>query len=96
MPEPIVMTDWQRSRLREMREGGATWDAIGVELGFTRYRVIEEGRQMGLRTLAAPVVRKPSAVRRDFGSWPLEVWSEISRGVLADAGLPVPGPGEVW
>ena len=94
---PVAFTDEQRELLRGMREGGATWDQIGAALGVSASRASEEGRYMGLRTgWLRPSVRKPSAVRRDYGGEPLGVWHEVSRAVLGEAGLPVPGVGEVW
>ena len=95
LPAPR-MSDAERDRLRSLREGGSTWGMIAAAMGCSVYRAMREASAMGLKTAQVLPERKASAVRRDCGGGALGVWSPISRGVLADAGLPVPGPGEVW
>jgi hypothetical protein len=96
MPEPRVVTAAERDLLVGMRLGGARWDDIAAALRCSRWRVIEEAKDLGLPTGPFPVVRSPRAVRNDYKKEPLPAWNAVSRGVLADAGLPVPRVGEVW
>ena len=95
LPAP-PMSEAERDRLRSLREGGSTWGMIAAAMGCSTYRAMREASAMGLKTAQVFPERKASAVRRDCGGAPLGVWSPVSRAVLADAGLPVPAPGEVW
>ncbi len=97
MADVIVFSPERRAELVKFRRAGLSWDDIGRRMGVSRARAHVEGVSLGL---ASPLVRGVPAAKpvpRDCGAGEgLRAWHPISRGVLADAGLPVPREGEVW
>lgn len=109
MAEAIHFSSEQRALIRDMRiRRQMSWDLVSSALGVSRSRAIAEGVGMGLahsstariallqeaRSAAGAVCRREA--RGVFGGEALPAWHSISRGVLAEAGLPVPRVGEVW
>jgi len=102
MAEPIVFTASQRALVREMRGRQISWDRIGERLGVSRSRAYVEGVSLGL-ALPLHLVRGGGGgdrvkdeARGVTGFAALPVWHPTARAVLAEAGLPVPAPGEFW
>lgn len=46
MPQKLVWTRAQDTRIRRLRAEGATWEAIAAELGLNRWAVIDRGRRI--------------------------------------------------
>ena len=51
----VVWTPALDDRLRGLREGGLTWDAVAEAMDLSRNTVLERGRKIGAR------LRRPSA-----------------------------------
>lgn len=49
MPKRIDWTEVQDMKIKRMRAERASWDAIAVAVGVTRWTVIERGRRLGAR-----------------------------------------------
>jgi hypothetical protein len=47
MFDSVAWSAAQDARLKRLRLGGATWNAIALDLGRTKWTVIERGRRIG-------------------------------------------------
>lgn len=70
MPAPHIWTREANDLIRTMRQGGASWSAIALQLGVNRDTVTMRARQIGMRGLTkdapkpeAPVWMEAWAVR---------------------------------
>lgn len=92
MPAKLNWTDAQDGQLRRLRAEGATWDHIAIELGLTRWSVIERGRRIGARLPPPEHVPPPEDPERDaLPAGDPRSWSAITGGTVLE-GVPYPLP----
>lgn len=91
MPQARHWSEGADQVIREMRGAGATWAAIGKELGLSRNTVIERGRR-----LRAALPLRPVAVARtkdedgldDPNRPPLRAGHRLTWGLLTEEPFP--------
>lgn len=99
MPRPLIWTPDHDLTLRRMRADGASWDAIALALGVSRWASIERGRLVGARApkkAAQPQVDNTAAELANPGREPLRAghpysWGLLTAGTLLD-GIAYPWP----
>ncbi len=91
MPQARVWTPTADRVIVDMRGGGATWAAIGKELGLSRNTVIERGRRLraALPLRQAPVMKsKDEEGLDDPNRPPLRAGHPLTWRLLTDAPFP--------
>src|SRR5215831_2968855 len=92
LPRKLIWTAAQDTQLRRLRAEGATWDAIAVAFGLTRWAIIERGRRIGAR----PPPREFVPPQEDPARDPLPAghprsWDVLTAGtVLENTPYPMP------
>jgi hypothetical protein len=94
MPKRIVWTEAQDAKIRRMRAESASWDAIAVAVGVTRWTVIERGRRLGARL---PPADSPlpfmDPERPALPSGHQDTWGIIIEGTTLEGMIyPIPAP----
>jgi hypothetical protein len=95
VPKRIEWTEVQDMKIRRMRAESASWDAIAVAVGVTRWTVIERGRRLGARLPPAdfqPPLEDPE--RPSLPPGHPETWGIITKGMSLE-GIPYPIPAPV-
>ncbi|MDE1895938.1 MAG: AsnC family protein [Rhodospirillales bacterium] len=91
MPQARVWTKMADQLIVDMRHGGATWAAIGKELGLSRNTIIERGRRLkaALPLRPAPVMKSRDEDGLDDPNRPpLRPGHPLTWGLLTDAPFP--------
>jgi hypothetical protein len=65
IPNKRLWTSAQDTRIKRLRAEGATWDEIAVDLGLTRWLVIERDRRVGARLPPPDFIASPDHPDRD-------------------------------
>ncbi len=92
MPRPLHWTPDHDQTLRRMRASGASWDAIALALGVSRWASIERGRLVGARAPqreAQPQINPIAAELANPAREPLRAghpftWGLLTAGTLLD------------
>jgi hypothetical protein len=85
MPPKTIWTDAKDDQIRRLRIAGATWDAVAVALGLTRWTVIERARRLGVRLRLAHIPAPPPDPERPCLSPGDPVsWGAITQGTLLE------------
>jgi hypothetical protein len=85
MPLKTIWTDAKDDRIRSLRIGGATWDAVASALGLTRWTVIERARRLGVRLrLAQLPPASPDPERACLPPGDPVSWGAITQGTLLE------------
>ena len=92
VPKRIEWTEVQDLRIKRMRAESASWDAIAIAVGVTRWTVIERGRRLGAR-LPPPDFESPSEdpERPALPPGHPDTWGVIIKGMSLE-GMPYPIP----
>src|SRR4051795_6935184 len=92
MPKRIEWTEVQDSKIKRMRAERASWDAIAIAVGVTRWTVIERGRRLGARLPPRDYdVASSDADRAPLPPGHSETWGIITNGTVLE-GMPYPIP----
>jgi hypothetical protein len=81
-------------RLKALRAGGLTWDAMAMAMGMGRNTVLERGRRIGARKLRPAKQAPPAPEAADRPARPPghdSSWGLITSGTVLD-GEPYPYP----
>jgi hypothetical protein len=90
MPRRLLWTDAQDTQIKRLRAEGASWDAVAVALGFTRWTVIARGRAIGARRPPPDFVPPPEDPERPpLPPGHVRTWGPITRGSPLE-GMPYP------
>lgn len=77
-------------KIKAMRAGGDTWDAIAAAVGVSRYTAIERGRRIGAVYVPGPVVALPNPNRDPLPAGDCISWGAITRGTPLDGSAYTP------